>query len=384
MDNLRIAMIGDAISSRNGGCASFTDFVLAAERNFDVSVFTAAGRLDKLLYSHPKFDHIKSCVRPIPVRLLCPRYRSISRRRKIINSLAVLAQTKSPDLDSFDLILDCGGVRPDQVRAWRASGIKVLRMHNGSVKSFTEYFGNASKYSIEENIKNYRYTMQSYDGLIFQSAEQLQEATKKVGGKVATILLEPTCDEEGLQKLKAKTKIQPDKKHKQLVQIGSIQPRKNQLESLELLNRLNARDNYCSLTIVGPEQDRQYLRDLRQYISDNGLSGNVELVGFRSEYAEILAASDALLIASQAEGVPRVLREAFYLGTPVVAKAGTGFNSLIESGAVCAFDLESLEALLSDRSTYRGVRSTAFEYYRRHFSREIYDAAIKSTIEKFQ
>ena len=384
MSKLRVAIIGDAISSRNGGCASFTDFVLAAERSFDVSVFTPAGRLDKLLYAHPKFDDIRSCVRPVPVNLLCPRFRLISKKRRIINSLATLAQKKSADLHLFDLILDFVGVRPNQVREWRASGIKVLRMHNGSVKAFIEYFGDAPKYSIEANQKNYLQTMRSYDGLMFQSQEQLHETMKQVGEEVTAILLEPTCDEDYLQKFKTKPKVASDTKHKQLVQIGSIQPRKNQLESLEILKSLNARGNSCSLLVVGSEQDQTYVSKLKQYIVDNGLTYNVELVGFQSNYAKILAASDALLIPSTAEGVPRVLREAFFVGTPVVAKVSTGFRSLIESGAVCAFELGSLEALLSDKLTCDGIRSTAKKYYHRHFSRELYDAAIRKLVESYK
>jgi glycosyltransferase involved in cell wall biosynthesis len=67
-------------------------------------------------------------------------------------------------------------------------------------------------------------------------------------------------------------------------------------------------------------------------IKERKLEGNFVLLGWREDIAELLAASDALLLTSLHEGLPRVVLEAMAAGKPVVATAVNGIPEAVEEG----------------------------------------------------
>jgi glycosyltransferase involved in cell wall biosynthesis len=63
-----------------------------------------------------------------------------------------------------------------------------------------------------------------------------------------------------------------------------------------------------------------------------GLSDAFELLGYRSDAVDVMAAGDLFTLSSAAEGYPVALMEALALGLPVVATAVGGIPDAVRSG----------------------------------------------------
>ncbi|WP_028913571.1 glycosyltransferase family 4 protein [Pseudorhodobacter ferrugineus] len=85
------------------------------------------------------------------------------------------------------------------------------------------------------------------------------------------------------------------------------------------------------LTLVG---DGPMRPEIEALIAANGLSGNVTLAGWQDEagVGRALAASQALILPSFAEGLPMVVMEAMAAGRPVIATAIAGVPELVVQG----------------------------------------------------
>jgi glycosyltransferase involved in cell wall biosynthesis len=79
------------------------------------------------------------------------------------------------------------------------------------------------------------------------------------------------------------------------------------------------------------EQD--YIKQLRQQVTDLDMENRVQFLGFRSDVADLMAACDLVAHTSTAaEPFGRVIIEAMLSGTPVVAAAAGGAIELVEHG----------------------------------------------------
>jgi glycosyltransferase involved in cell wall biosynthesis len=67
-------------------------------------------------------------------------------------------------------------------------------------------------------------------------------------------------------------------------------------------------------------------------IERRGLGANFSLLGWREDVGRLLAASDALLLTSIYEGLPRVVLQAMAAGKPVVATAVSGTPEAVKAG----------------------------------------------------
>jgi glycosyltransferase involved in cell wall biosynthesis len=66
--------------------------------------------------------------------------------------------------------------------------------------------------------------------------------------------------------------------------------------------------------------------------ADLGLDQNVRFLGYRSDSASVLRASDIVVLPSRAEGLPVVLLEALAVGCPVIATRVGGIPDLVRHG----------------------------------------------------
>lgn len=71
---------------------------------------------------------------------------------------------------------------------------------------------------------------------------------------------------------------------------------------------------------------------MQQKIEQSGLGERVILAGVTTDILPVMSAIDALLLTSSAEGLPNVLLEAQWAGTPVVATDVGGVKEAIEQG----------------------------------------------------
>ena len=72
--------------------------------------------------------------------------------------------------------------------------------------------------------------------------------------------------------------------------------------------------------------------DVRELAGRLGLGDDFQLLGYRSDALDVLAAGDIFTLSSMAEGYPVSLMEALALGTPVVATAVGGIPEAVRSG----------------------------------------------------
>ena len=116
-----------------------------------------------------------------------------------------------------------------------------------------------------------------------------------------------------------------------LLSVGELIPRKNHELVLKALKQMKD-DGRCEnihYLIAGRGKIAQ---ELKAMIDDLDLSGQVTMLGFRTDVADIFAASDIYVFPSHQEGLPVALMEAMSVGMPVVCSRIRGNTDLIEDG----------------------------------------------------
>lgn len=114
-----------------------------------------------------------------------------------------------------------------------------------------------------------------------------------------------------------------------LVCIGTLEPRKNQAFLLSVLREANQRGRRLTLTLVGDGPDRGSLERL---VVEHGLSGQVFFEGFSPQGRLFIPGHKLYVHAAQMENLPVVLLEALSAGVPVVAAKVGGIPEVFEDG----------------------------------------------------
>lgn len=112
--------------------------------------------------------------------------------------------------------------------------------------------------------------------------------------------------------------------------IGAIRAEKGQLAFLRAAAILGPKFKDARFVLCGEPADPggSYFRAVQKHCD----SLPVDLLGWRDEVAAVLAELDLLVIASESEGMPRVMLEAFSAGVPVVAFPVGGIPEVIRDG----------------------------------------------------
>jgi glycosyltransferase involved in cell wall biosynthesis len=120
-----------------------------------------------------------------------------------------------------------------------------------------------------------------------------------------------------------------------ILYLGSLEPRKNVLALPVFLSRVLAVESVARpfLAVAG---EGPLAGELRGRLEAMGLSEDSALVGFVTDPAPLVAASDAMVLLSTSEGIPQVLVQAAAAGTPFVSYAVDGGQELLDEGAVGA------------------------------------------------
>jgi glycosyltransferase involved in cell wall biosynthesis len=116
-----------------------------------------------------------------------------------------------------------------------------------------------------------------------------------------------------------------------IVTVGSIDKRKNQLEIIECISKLEIDINY-NLIIVGKVADVDYKEQIDSAIKSNNLKDRVFFTGVSNNVKKILSGSDIFLFLSISDPHPRAVLEAMASGLPVVAYDIDGVGESIING----------------------------------------------------
>ena len=117
------------------------------------------------------------------------------------------------------------------------------------------------------------------------------------------------------------------------------------------------------LRLVGEGQDRAAIEN---QVSALGLTGRVELVGFRPDPAPDLRAADVVMVPSRYDGMALVLLEAMACGAAVVATRVPGSSALEGAGQLVPVEdpqalAAAVDALLADPDQGRSLGLAARE-----------------------
>lgn len=127
-----------------------------------------------------------------------------------------------------------------------------------------------------------------------------------------------------------------------LLSVGELNVNKNHQVVIKALAAL--KDERIHYYIAGEGAKEEYLRQLAEKL---GVGKQVHLLGYRTDVAELLRASDIFIFPSKREGLSVALMEAMVLKLPIVASDIRGNRDLIDhekSGYL--FDVDSAHAEL--------------------------------------
>ncbi len=170
--------------------------------------------------------------------------------------------------------------------------------------------------------------------------------------------------------------------------IGSLIPRKANHHTLSALSAFSQRhpEAKWKMIIVGEGAERGALVTQAQSL---GIADRVVFTGFQNQPFDYLSTFDAFILASQSEGLPRVVLEAMLLKIPVIGSAVTGTAELIEDNVTGLLfpwsDVPQLSSHLEQIWASETLRSQlvtrAFDNVCRHYAIEHYVAGVEAVLE---
>ncbi|MBE9011850.1 glycosyltransferase [Pseudanabaenaceae cyanobacterium LEGE 13415] len=114
-----------------------------------------------------------------------------------------------------------------------------------------------------------------------------------------------------------------------ILNVGTIQPRKNQLLLLRAIQPLVQQYPQIQVQFAGSIADELYFSECKAFIEAHNLSESVSFLGWRDDILELMQQSNLFVLCSHNEGVPCAIGEAMYAGLPMIATAIGGIPEII-------------------------------------------------------
>lgn len=113
------------------------------------------------------------------------------------------------------------------------------------------------------------------------------------------------------------------------ISVGNFKPQKNPLDLIKVAARVIEKHPEAHFVIAG---DGELREAVEHEITIRGLGSRVHLLGWRQDVTALLRASNAFVLTSLWEGLPRSILEAFSARLPVVAYAANGVKDVLRDG----------------------------------------------------
>jgi glycosyltransferase involved in cell wall biosynthesis len=169
-----------------------------------------------------------------------------------------------------------------------------------------------------------------------------------------------------------------------LINVGTLEPRKNQFGLIDLFARIAQRRPDARLLLVGDGSDRSRIQ---RRISELQLESKITLLGLRRDVPALLACSDLYVHYAAMENCPLALIEAARAALPIAAAPGGGAAELLEAlGGVTLnpadadVSFDALRPLLENASLRRKLGNASRAGFDRSFTREAMVAAYIETL----
>lgn len=160
-----------------------------------------------------------------------------------------------------------------------------------------------------------------------------------------------------------------------LVNVGSIEPRKNQISLIDLFAGVHDAFPNTTLVLIGDGAQRSAVE---AKVAARGLNGSVKFLGHRKDVESILPVADVYVHYATLENCPLVLIEAARASIPVAAIPAGGVPEL-QKALDCTFELdpadipgsiERLKPLLMNAEFRRACGARARAAFERTFTQE--------------
>ena len=261
----------------------------------------------------------------------------------------------------------------DPITARAAVSIRRLPSHR--VVLAVHY--NVSQAEEMANRGNLRRGVQLYRRILFQEKATLQAVDKVI--VFSTFMRDQLIRHTGISsgfEVIPNTAPTPDPIPsavcRDLITIGSLEPRKNHEFLLRVLAEARRRGRVYSLTLVGSGEDGEKLEALARGL---GIDAQTVFLGRQQDAASLISAHKLLVHSALIENLPIALIESLAAGVPILAPAVGGIPEIFDDGIEGRFwPLTNVDAsasiliqLMEDKAMRMRMAHAARERYRSSF-----------------
>jgi len=182
-----------------------------------------------------------------------------------------------------------------------------------------------------DDLSSYISLYAAFDWLIFEVASEAYKFNAITGGNSAVSLFPSICESKFSNMVERDAPFDHNGVFNVVI-VSTIQMRKGLHALPDVLFNLSSRSIPAVFHIVGKVLDADYLAHIQYQIEVMGLWDSVKIYGHRNDYLNFINSADAVLHLSTAEGVSTALREAMYLGKPIVSFSIPGVRDLLSDG----------------------------------------------------
>jgi glycosyltransferase involved in cell wall biosynthesis len=264
---------------------------------------------------------------------------------------------------------------------------KVAMVCHFNYSEATEYRDKGelnSRKQFERMMKLEATVLQTVDQIIYVSnwAQQVVETERGIKPKASQVIWNGIAADTDTPTLcRAAFGLEQD--DLVLINVGSLEPRKNQVHLLDLFALLRPRYPSAKLVLVGDGAQRG---EIEEKIRRNNLSESVLVLGHRTDVPALLKLSDVYVHYSKLENCPVILLEAARTGLPIAALPAGGVPEIGEKlgGIVPLNDvdlnvsLDAMEPLLKDAALRQEMGRRARSGFESHFT---CDAMVQAYID---
>lgn len=182
-------------------------------------------------------------------------------------------------------------------------------------------------YPIEKYFSKYT------DVLITINSEDYEISKKKLKAKKIEFINGVGVDSkkfnkvDDLEKNKLKVKNMFSESDFLLIYVGELSYRKNQLNLIEAMKKIDAEE--VKLLLVGQGDDEKMLKD---YVNKSNLKKQVKFLGYRTDISDLMGMADVVVSTSRQEGLPVNLIEGMCKGKPLIVTDCRGNRDLVSDG----------------------------------------------------
>lgn len=171
-----------------------------------------------------------------------------------------------------------------------------------------------------------------------------------------------------------------------LINVGSLEPRKNQIELLDLFKLIRSEHANTRLVLVGDGAQRS---EIEKKMRDHNLTDSVVLLGHRTDVPALLKLADVYVHYSKLENCPVILLEAARAGLPVAAIPAGGVGEIgAQLGGIvhlherdASASLTALRSLLTDPILRQSLGASARRGFEARFTR---DAMVQQYLDELE